>query len=131
MAFVAGHLHAPDLAVAALADDFLEVEVGACQFIVFAGGVLRDFGDGVVEAGLLLGVVHLDHVGQRLLYLLLAALRQLHPLLPLLPHRPDLRQAGLRGGLQRGGHRVELLRGLRACGDAGGQFGVSGGEAES
>lgn len=110
MALVAGHLHAPHLAVPALADHLLEVEVGAGQFVVFAGGVLGGFGHGVVEAGLLLGVVHLYHVCQRFLYLLLAALGQLGPLLTLLPHRPYLRQAGLGRGLQRGSRRVELLR---------------------
>jgi len=59
-----GQLHLPDFAVAALADDLDEVEVVSGEFAqLLLGGILGDLGEGVVQAGLLLWVVHLYHVG--------------------------------------------------------------------
>lgn len=102
---LASELDLPDLAIATLADDLEEVKVVPDHLILLLRGVLGDLGHGGVQAGLLLGVVDFDDIGQGLLDVLLVSVGQLHLLaLAFLGRRTlHLPEAGLGRVLEAGG----------------------------
>ena len=127
-------LHLPDLAVPALPDYLDEVEVvsGRLPFFLLRG-VLRHLRERVVQAALLLRVVHLYHIGQGLLDLFFIFLRELEILeFGVFGRRTlGLAQTGLRRVFAARGRRIELLRGLGPRGEASAGLVVHVGEVKS